>query len=151
MPKKLMEEKEVTCKEWFDTVTAAMQGEVEIKEESDEIIIAVCKGSKEKELFPLKMRDAGSSAGYQMLLKKGLIPQDGMLPRRQVQYYYIWACFSGCAAQHQHLWTCLPLGMLLCPLCITQRQNEHSSRHKNKGPGNVFWCCWVPRCLIPSR
>ena len=63
-------------KEWFDTVCAAMRGEVEIIEETEEIIIGLCKGSFEKELFPLKMRDAGSSAGYQMLLKKGLIPQD---------------------------------------------------------------------------
>eukprot|EP00892_Ulva_mutabilis_P012403 jgi/Ulvmu1/9535/UM053_0024.1 len=76
VPKELAEEKGLSCKEWFDTVTAAMGGEVEISEESEEIIIAVSKGSKEKELFPLKMRDAGSSAGYQMLLKKGLIPQD---------------------------------------------------------------------------
>lgn len=78
VPKALQEEKDLTCKEWFETVTKAMGGEVEISEESEEIIIAVCKGSREKELFPLKMRDAGSSAGYQMLLKKGLIPQ-GML------------------------------------------------------------------------
>lgn len=74
----MAEEKELKVKEWFETVTEAMKGEVEIKEESDEIIIAICKASKEKELFALKMRDAGSSAGYQMLLKKGLIPQDGM-------------------------------------------------------------------------
>lgn len=77
VPKALADDKGVNAKEWFQTVTAAMGGEVEIKEESEEIIIALCKGSKEKELFPLKMRDAGSSAGYQMLLKKGLIPQDG--------------------------------------------------------------------------
>jgi hypothetical protein len=77
VPKELQEEKELTCKEWFTTVCEAMRGEVEIKEEDEEMIIAICKGSKEKELFPLKMRDAGSSAGYQMLLKKGLIPQDG--------------------------------------------------------------------------
>ena len=77
MPKALAEEKELGAKEWFDTVTKAMGGEVEIKEESEECIVAICKGSKEKELFPLKMRDAGSSAGYQMLLKKGLIPDNG--------------------------------------------------------------------------
>lgn len=79
VPKELQTEKELTCKEWFNTVCEAMRGEVEISEESDEMIVAVCKGSKEKELFPLKMRDAGSSAGYQMLLKRGLIPQDGAL------------------------------------------------------------------------
>jgi hypothetical protein len=77
VPKALADEKELGVKEWFETVTKAMQGEVEIKEETDEVIIAVCHASKEKELFPLKMRDAGSSAGYQMLLKRGLIPQDG--------------------------------------------------------------------------
>lgn len=75
MPKDLAEEKGLSCKEWFETVTTVMGGEVEISEESEEVIIAVCKGNKEKELFPLKMRDAGSSAGYQMLLKRGLIPQ----------------------------------------------------------------------------
>lgn len=79
VPKALQEEKELTCKEWFETVTTAMGGEVEIFEESEEIIIAECKGSREKELFPLKMRDTGSSAGYQMLLKKGLIPQGVLL------------------------------------------------------------------------
>lgn len=79
VPKALQDEKELSCKEWFETVTAAMGGEVEIFEESDEIIIGECKGSREKELFPLKMRDAGSSAGYQMLLKKGLIPQGVLL------------------------------------------------------------------------
>lgn len=80
VPKQLVEDKEVTAKEWFETVTKMMGGEVEIVEESDDTILALCKGSKEKELFPLKMRDAGSSAGYQMLLKKGLIPQDGAPP-----------------------------------------------------------------------
>ena len=77
VPKALAEEKELGVKEWFETVTKAMEGVVEIKEESEEVIIAICHASKEKELFALKMRDAGSSAGYQMLLKKGLIPQDG--------------------------------------------------------------------------
>jgi hypothetical protein len=77
VPKDLAAEKELGAKDWFETVTKAMQGEVEINEQSDEMIIGVCKGSMEKELFPLKMRDAGSSAGYQMLLKQGLIPQDG--------------------------------------------------------------------------
>jgi len=76
VPKALQEEKEVKAREWFDAVCAAMQGEVEISEESEEVVVGICKGSKEKELFPLKMRDAGSSAGYQMLLKRGLIPQD---------------------------------------------------------------------------
>lgn len=77
VPKALADEKELGVKEWFETVTKAMQGEVEIKEESEEVIVAIVHASKEKELFALKMRDAGSSAGYQMLLKKGLIPQDG--------------------------------------------------------------------------
>lgn len=77
VPKALADEKEVGAKEWFETVTKAMGGEVEVVEETEECIVAKCMGSKEKELFPLKMRDAGSSAGYQMLLKKGLIPQDG--------------------------------------------------------------------------
>jgi hypothetical protein len=79
VPLALQTEKELGVKEWFNTVCEAMRGEVEIKEETDEMIIGVCKGSKDKELFPLKMRDAGSSAGYQMLLKRGLIPQDGAL------------------------------------------------------------------------
>jgi ABC-type Fe3+-hydroxamate transport system substrate-binding protein len=78
VPKALAEEKGVGVKEWFETVTKAMEGEVEIKEETDEIIIGLCHASTEKQLFALKMRDAGSSAGYQMLLKKGLIPQDGV-------------------------------------------------------------------------
>lgn len=77
VPKALADEKELGVKEWFETVTKAMQGEVEVKEESEEVMIALVHASKEKELFALKMRDAGSSAGYQMLLKKGLIPQDG--------------------------------------------------------------------------
>jgi hypothetical protein len=78
VPKELQESKELTAKEWFETVTKAMGGEVEIKEETEEVIIGICHASREKELFALKMRDAGSSAGYQMLLKKGLIPQDGV-------------------------------------------------------------------------
>lgn len=77
VPKDLATEKELSAKEWFDTVTKAMSGEVEVVEEGEELIIAKVLGSKEKELFPLKMRDAGSSAGYQMLLKKGLIPDNG--------------------------------------------------------------------------
>lgn len=88
VPKELAEEKGLTAKDWFETVTKAMGGEVEIKQESDELIIAICKGSKEKELFPLKMRDAGSSAGYQMLLKKGLIPENGVFPR--IHFRCIW-------------------------------------------------------------
>lgn len=95
VPKTLAEEKELGVKEWFDTVTKAMGGEVEVKEESDECIIAICKGSKEKELFPLKMRDAGSSAGYQMLLKKGLIPDNGAPARRAGARHCAVACHAG--------------------------------------------------------
>lgn len=65
----------MTARKWFDTVCAAMQGEVVIASETDEMIFGAVKGSKEKELFPLKMRDAGSSAGYQLIKAAGFIPQ----------------------------------------------------------------------------
>jgi hypothetical protein len=98
VPAELANEKDLGAKEWFETVTKAMQGEVEIKEESEDIIIGLCKGSREKELFPLKMRDAGSSSGYQMLLKKGLIPQDG------AQFIFEQICFSCPADYSGQLW-----------------------------------------------
>lgn len=57
---------EFKIKEWVEAVTSSCGGTIE--SETDEIIKAVAPGNPEKEMFPLKMRDAaqvcGSAAAY---------------------------------------------------------------------------------------
>jgi len=66
----------VKPKEWLDRVTAAMTDDIEIVEETPEIITAIAKGNPAKEKYPLKMRDAGINAGFVMLHEKQLVPED---------------------------------------------------------------------------
>jgi hypothetical protein len=48
----------------------------EVVEETEEIVKIRGEGSVEKELFPLKMRDAAQAAGFAYIKSKGLIPDD---------------------------------------------------------------------------
>lgn len=75
VPKALQEATEgFSIKEWVEKVTSASSGKV--VEETEEVVIAVAEGDPEKELFPLKMRDAAQAAGFQYIKSKGLIPDD---------------------------------------------------------------------------
>jgi hypothetical protein len=77
VPKALQEEKADTgflIKEWVEAVCKAASAEV--VEETEEIVKIRGEGSVEKELFPLKMRDAAQAAGFAYIKSKGLIPDD---------------------------------------------------------------------------
>lgn len=77
VPKALQEEKADTgfkIKEWVDAVAKAANAEV--VSESEELVKLLGKANPEKELFPLKMRDAGQAAGFAYIKSKGLIPED---------------------------------------------------------------------------
>jgi len=75
VPKALAEATEgFSMKEWAEAVAKA--GNAKIVEETDEIIKIVGEGDPSKELFPLKMRDAAQSAGFEYIKSKGLIPDD---------------------------------------------------------------------------
>ncbi|KXZ46230.1 hypothetical protein GPECTOR_45g100 [Gonium pectorale] len=75
IPKVLQETRpEVTMAEWVDTVVKAAGGPVASREETDTTIKVLINGDAEKELFPLKMRDAAQTAGFAWLREKGLLP-----------------------------------------------------------------------------
>lgn len=75
VPKALQDATEsFSMKEWVDAVVAAAGGKV--VKETEEVVMAVAEGDAEKELFPLKMRDAAQAAGFQYIKSKGLIPDD---------------------------------------------------------------------------
>jgi len=44
--------------------------------ESEEVVKIKGQGNPEKELFPLKMRDAAQAAGFAYIKSKGLIPEE---------------------------------------------------------------------------
>jgi hypothetical protein len=75
VPKALQEATEgFSMKEWVEAVAKAASAEV--VSESEEVIKMIAKGDASKELFPLKMRDAGQAAGFAYIKSKGLIPED---------------------------------------------------------------------------
>ncbi|PNH10152.1 hypothetical protein TSOC_003166 [Tetrabaena socialis] len=67
----------VKMSEWMDALVAASGGKVVTREETDEVIKVLVEGDIEKELFPLKMRDAAQNAGFAFLRTNGLIPDGG--------------------------------------------------------------------------
>lgn len=75
VPKALQEATQAfNIKEWVEAVCKAANGEV--VEETEELVKIVGKGDREKELFPLKMRDAAQAAGFAYIKSKGLIPEE---------------------------------------------------------------------------
>ncbi|GLC42912.1 hypothetical protein PLESTB_001813800 [Pleodorina starrii] len=77
VPKDLAEQYEhVKASEWVDKVVEAAGGKVAKREEEGEVIKVLIEGDTENGLFPLKMRDAASSAGFAFLREKNLLPAD---------------------------------------------------------------------------
>jgi hypothetical protein len=75
VPKELQASTEgFSIKEWVEAVAQAAGAEV--VSESEEVVKMIAKGDPSKELFPLKMRDAGQAAGFAYIKSKGLIPED---------------------------------------------------------------------------
>lgn len=77
VPKALQEEKKesgFSMKEWVEAVCKAANGE--IVSETEEVVKITAAGNPEKELFPLKMRDAAQAAGFAYIKSKGLIPEE---------------------------------------------------------------------------
>jgi hypothetical protein len=76
VPKELQEEKkeQFSMKEWIAAVVAATGATVD--SETDELVKLHADGDGAKELFPLKMRDAGQAAAIAYIRSKGLIPDE---------------------------------------------------------------------------
>eukprot|EP00056_Hartaetosiga_gracilis_P018771 m.11838 g.11838 ORF g.11838 m.11838 type:complete len:242 (+) comp7049_c0_seq1:75-800(+) len=74
VPKELQEKHEVTPKVWLEVFLSNFDGE--IKEEGEELVTAVLPANKEKERFPVKMRDEAINLGFAFLVQKGLINDD---------------------------------------------------------------------------
>jgi hypothetical protein len=67
---------DLTIKEWANTMFKDLGVQGEILEESEETIKAIAYGSEEKQLFPLKQRDAAINASFAMLKTKKLVMED---------------------------------------------------------------------------
>lgn len=77
VPKELAEAfPHVKAADWVEKLIAAAGGKVAQREDSEEVIKVLIEGDSEKGLFPLKMRDAASSAGFAYLREQGLLPAD---------------------------------------------------------------------------
>ncbi|EFJ45725.1 hypothetical protein VOLCADRAFT_105818 [Volvox carteri f. nagariensis] len=77
IPKELGESyPHVKAADWVEKLIQAAGGKVAKREESDEVIKVLIEGDTENGLFPLKMRDAASSAGFAFLRENGLLPAD---------------------------------------------------------------------------
>jgi hypothetical protein len=63
-----------SLKEWVEAVAKA--GHAQVVEEGEEVVKLVGAADREKELFPLKMRDAAQAAGFAYIKSKGLIPDE---------------------------------------------------------------------------
>eukprot|EP00055_Hartaetosiga_balthica_P009883 m.40601 g.40601 ORF g.40601 m.40601 type:complete len:184 (+) comp6935_c1_seq6:592-1143(+) len=74
VPKALQEKNEVTPKVWLDVFLSSLGGVV--KDEGEELWTAVLPADKEKERFPVKMRDEAINLGFAFLVQKGLINDD---------------------------------------------------------------------------
>jgi hypothetical protein len=74
VPKELAEAKGVTLQSWVDALVKPINGEIVHKD--DEFAKIVAKKDTDKELFPLKMRDAAIAAGLAWLKEHNLIPAD---------------------------------------------------------------------------
>jgi len=66
----------LTAKEWAESVTALVGGCEASGEYSAGAAMAVGKMNKEKNLYPLKMKDAALQNSIDFLRKKGVFPQD---------------------------------------------------------------------------
>mmetsp|Transcript_837 Transcript_837/g.2796 ORF Transcript_837/g.2796 Transcript_837/m.2796 type:complete len:267 (-) Transcript_837:152-952(-) len=64
----------VTAKEWIDATFASLGPK--IIEEDGTFFKVECPQNKEKELFPLKMRDLGINQSFAFLRSKNLVPED---------------------------------------------------------------------------
>jgi hypothetical protein len=67
-------EDQLTAVEWLEAVLKPMGGEV--VGQNGGIVYAVAKGDQSKEMFPLKMRDAGINSGFEVLKGKRLVVDD---------------------------------------------------------------------------
>jgi lysyl-tRNA synthetase class 2 len=74
MPKAIQEAKSVTPKDWVEVYLSNYDGELVSEEE--EMVCVVFPKNKEKERFPLKMRDEAINLGYAWLVKKGFVLDD---------------------------------------------------------------------------
>lgn len=86
VPAALAAAKGVTMQEWVDAVTAPVKEHAKVVSQSGEVTKIVVKGDPAKELFPLKMRDACTAAGFEFLRTKGLIPAGGDSSDDDVNY-----------------------------------------------------------------
>ncbi|GIL92146.1 hypothetical protein Vretimale_12214 [Volvox reticuliferus] len=66
----------VKAADWVDKLIEAAGGKVASREESKDVILVLIEGDPENGLFPLKMRDVASSAGFAFLRENGLLPAD---------------------------------------------------------------------------
>jgi len=76
LPKSVAEDKGLSLKEWAETMMNNSAVEGEIVELNDETCKAIAKQNADKELFPLKQRDAAINASFDLLRSKLLIPED---------------------------------------------------------------------------
>ena len=74
VPTAVSQAKGVTMQEWIDALTAPVKEHVQVLEQTEEFTKIVVPGNPEAGLFPLKMRDECTSAGFNFLREKGLIP-----------------------------------------------------------------------------
>jgi len=76
VPTAVSQAKGVTMQEWIDALTAPVKDHVQVVEMSDEFAKLIVPGDAEAGRFPLKMRDECTSAGFNFLRQKGLIPAE---------------------------------------------------------------------------
>eukprot|EP00039_Didymoeca_costata_P017944 m.331466 g.331466 ORF g.331466 m.331466 type:complete len:265 (+) comp16735_c0_seq1:107-901(+) len=74
MPKD--KQQDLSLKEWATVMISDSAVQGTILEESDEVIKAECKGSTEKQLFPLKQRDSAINVSFAHLRSKQLVAED---------------------------------------------------------------------------
>jgi hypothetical protein len=117
-----------SIKEWVDAVAKAANAEV--VSESEEVVKMVAKGDPSKELFPLKMRDAGQAAGFAYIKSKGLIPEDD-----SDDYIPV----SGRGAR----WREVPPGTDSACVRAWARELAFSCEFDNTCGCNVIWSAWL--------
>uniref|UniRef100_A0A7S0WZA9 Uncharacterized protein n=1 Tax=Chlamydomonas leiostraca TaxID=1034604 RepID=A0A7S0WZA9_9CHLO len=75
VPKALAEAKGLTVKEWAAELMQHMP-KSKILEETDEVIKIEMPADTDNNVFPLKARDAAIDAGFKLLKRKGLVPDN---------------------------------------------------------------------------
>lgn len=75
VPKALAEAKGLTVKEWATELMQQMP-KSKILEETEEVIKIEMDADTDNNVFPLKARDAAIDAGFKLLKKKGLVPEN---------------------------------------------------------------------------